>query len=351
MGRDVEMRVAALMSAALVLAVPRPAHAQGVASPHGALPAELTCTSCHGTEKWSPLRSDLAFDHGDTGFRLEGRHGEVACARCHTSLEFQRVATAEPGDCASCHLDVHEGTIARACAACHTGDSFAQLDYGVVHPADFPLEGAHLQTSCESCHTDDLGGAFRALDTDCASCHMGDYLTAPLVDHQRLGFSTVCSECHSSLDFRDVAFDHFVMSGGFELVGRHAGIECTACHSGAGGALPFAPASPDDCVACHRQDYDREHGGSGFPTDCLSCHNPFEWDGASFEHSFPIFSGAHDGEWDACADCHEVPGDFRSFTCLTCHRQPQMDDKHRDERGYAYESPTCLSCHPTGRGD
>jgi hypothetical protein len=350
MGRNVAPPFSTILASMLLLAITGQASAQAIASPHGDLPDGLACTSCHTTEAWKPIRLDLAFDHTDTGFRLSGRHEDVGCARCHATLDFRDVVT-EPGDCASCHLDVHEGAIARACDACHTSESFSTLDYGLVHPADFPLEGAHLQTSCESCHTDDLGGAFRALDRECASCHLGDYLTAPLVDHQRLGFSTVCGECHSSLDFRDVAFDHFVMSGGFELVGRHAGIECTTCHSGADGAIPFTPASPDDCLSCHQQDYDREHGGSGFPTDCLSCHNPFEWDGASFEHGFPIFSGAHDRNWNACSDCHTVPDDFGTFTCLSCHRQTQMDDTHRGERGYAYESRTCLSCHPTGRAD
>jgi hypothetical protein len=328
----------------------RDASGQAVGTPHGALAAELSCTSCHTTQGWSPLRRDLEFDHASTGFRLDGRHADVSCAQCHARLVFS-AAAAEPGDCAGCHLDVHQGTLARSCSACHSTTAFSDLDYGVVHPANFPLEGAHLQTSCESCHTDDLGGAYRALDTDCVSCHLGEYLAAPLVDHQQLGFSTVCYECHSLLDFRNVSFDHFIVAGGFELVGRHAGIECTACHAGPGGALPTPAASPDDCVACHRSDYDREHHGTGFPTDCLACHNPFEWDGASFDHSFPIFSGPHGGEWNACADCHEVPGDFGSFSCLGCHRQPQMDDKHKEEGGYAYESGACLSCHPTGRGD
>jgi len=296
------------------------------------------------------LRPDLEFDHASAGFGLDGRHADVSCAQCHAGLAFD-ATTPEPGNCASCHVDVHQGTLARTCSACHSTTSFSDLDYGVVHPSDFPLEGAHLQTSCESCHTNDLGGAFRALETDCASCHLGEYVATPLVDHQQLGFSTVCNECHSSLDFRDVSFDHFIVSGGFELVGRHAGIECTACHDGPGGALPTSSASPDDCVACHQSDYDREHRGSGFPTDCLACHNPFEWDGAGFDHSFPIFSGSHGGEWNACSDCHEVPGDFDSFSCLGCHRQAPMDDKHKEERGYAYESGACLSCHPTGRED
>lgn len=255
---------------------------------------------------------------------------------------------------------------------------------------------------------------------------MRDYVASALVDHQQLGFSTDCTECHSSLDFRDVAFDHFTISGGFELVGQHAGIECTSCHSLPGGGLPVVPSGPEDCIACHLSDYEEEHAGSGFPTDCLSCHTPDTWDdaefdhaqttgfelipnhdqldcfschvgstsqtlwnpsgpqdcytchitdyqdqhtgsgfstdctvchetttwsGATFNHSFPIYSGPHrEGEaWNDCADCHTVPGDFQVFSCFQCHGQNQMDDKHSEVSGYAYDSPTCLSCHPTGR--
>jgi hypothetical protein len=325
-----------------------PLAGQQTANPHGALPDEVTCTSCHGTDSWSPLRADVAFEHDETAFPLDGRHSEVSCAQCHADLVFDEADDA-PGDCASCHLDVHLGTITRTCASCHSTTSFTSVDADVAHSAGFPLEGAHLQTSCESCHRSDLGGAFRPLDTACSSCHMGDYFSSSLVDHQALGFSTACTDCHSSMAFRDVAFDHFIVSGGFELAGAHGGIECTTCHSGPGGSLPVPTANPTDCMACHVDDYDREHRGSGFPTDCLSCHSPFTWDGASFDHSFPIFSGAHAGEWNGCEDCHETPGDFQTFSCLGCHRQPEMDDKHRDERGYAYDSPTCLSCHPTGR--
>jgi len=324
---------------------------QTTSNPHGSLPEEMTCTSCHSTDAWTPLRGDLAFDHAETGFPLDGRHAAASCARCHAGLEFDadrdRYA-AGLGDCASCHLDVHQGSITRTCASCHSTVSFADVNVGAAHAA-FPLEGAHLQTGCESCHQTDLGGAFRALDTECSSCHMGDYFSSAVVDHQALGFSTVCTDCHSTLAFRDVAFDHFVMSGGFELVGRHAAIDCTTCHNGPGGDVLIPSSSSADCVACHVDDYDREHSGMGFPTDCMACHDPFGWDGASFEHSFPIFSGAHSGEWNDCADCHQTPSDYASFSCLGCHRQPEMDDKHRDERGYAYDSPTCLSCHPDGR--
>jgi hypothetical protein len=81
------------------------------------------------------------------------------------------------------------------------------------------------------------------------------------------------------------------------------------------------------------------------------------WGDATFEQHdqvFPINSGAHAGRWTSCADCHTVPDDFSSFSCLTCHEhsQARMDDKHLGEvSGYVYESSACLSCHPRGRGE
>jgi hypothetical protein len=74
----------------------------------------------------------------------------------------------------------------------------------------------------------------------------------------------------------------------------------------------------------------------------LSNHDPL----------FPIYSGEHDGEWSDCQDCHSNPATFTEFTCLTCHehRQDEMDQKHQGIPGYAYESISCLSCHPRGEG-
>jgi len=322
-------------------------------SPHRQIPEGLACTACHTAEAWSPLRPDLEFDHaGATGFALDGQHGELSCQSCHADLTFDEIES-DRSDCASCHLDVHLGTPTRPCASCHTTESFRQLPDGIVHPADFPLEGAHLQTSCESCHSDDLGGAFSPPDRECWSCHMGDYYSSVLVDHEALGFSTYCLDCHSTLDFRDVAFDHFTISGGFELIGRHAGIECTSCHSLPDGGLPVTPAGPDDCIACHLDDYQHEHGGSGFPTNCLACHDTFSWEGGEFDHlaatGFQLLQG-HDQL--PCVACHVGSSSETVFSpsgpqdCYACHQ----DDYQREHGGTGF-STDCASCHqPTSWG-
>jgi len=288
----------------------------------------------------------MQFDHASTGFVLDGRHQGVSCESCHEGLRYDD-DDVQQNDCASCHLDVHLGTPTRSCSACHTTASFRELPAGIVHPADFPLEGAHLQASCESCHQDDLGGAFSPPGRECTSCHMGDYLTSTLVDHQSLGFATTCLDCHSTLSFRDVAFDHFTMSGGFELRGAHRGVECTTCHSLPNGDVPFAPTGPQDCVACHIADYQSQHGGTGYPTDCLACHNESTWDGAEFDHLVATgFELIPNHDQLPCVACHVGSTSQTIFSptgpqdCIACH-QVDYDQQHT---GTGF-STNCLACH------
>src|SRR5690606_36088173 len=129
-----------------------------------------------------------------------------------------------------------------------------------------------------------------------------------------------------------------------------ATVSCDACDIPPDNALRFSATRQNDCVGCHRSYYDREHTGTGFPITCTDCHDDRTWRGATFDHDpfFPIYSGEHRGEWNRCQDCHQAPGDFCTFTCLTCHSRSEMDDEHEDERGYVYESVQCLACHPRG---
>jgi hypothetical protein len=326
------------------LAVPAAASGQQAASPspHGSLPAELDCSACHTPRGW---------------FQLTGRHDKVSCARCHLRLRFDEPQLDMAG-CSSCHVDVHQGRMRGACVSCHNTTSFRDVAGLSVHArTSFLLTGAHLQVACESCHRDDRGGAYTALNTECVACHESEYASSEGIDHVAAGFSTACQDCHGTLAWGNWAsFDHVSASGGFPLRGSHAGLICEACHVMPGLDPKFSASGPDDCYACHAQDYDRQHAGSGFPTDCTGCHRETRWGDATFadhDRVFPITSGAHRGQWDGCETCHTVPSDFRSFTCFNCHEhsQTRMDEKHREERGYAYDSNLCYSCHRNGRAD
>jgi hypothetical protein len=323
-----------------------------VVSPHGQLPKDLDCSTCHTAEGWRKLRTPLGFDHSRSGFVLSGVHARTACAQCHLDLRFDGPAIAQ-NDCGSCHVDVHEGRMLQSCSECHTTSSFDDVDGELVHArTSFPLTGAHRQVTCEACHTNDEGGAFTALPTDCVSCHEADYQNAKTVDHVANGYPTDCTRCHTTMAWGDSpAFDHASVSGGFALVGAHTRLRCASCHQVPGMQPLFSPASQDDCVACHQADYDRQHGGSAFPTTCVSCHNVNSWGDANFDHAatgFPLV-GAHSSL--DCATCHAASHNLASLPsgpddCVACH-QADYDGVHA---GSGIPT-TCSACHTTSSWD
>lgn len=351
-------RMAGLIASAaavLLAAPPSPAHAQVAAqiSPHGELSIEIDCVACHTSEGWRPARTEMDFDHdAATGFPLDGRHVAATCAGCHLELRFDEPRVA-PEDCAYCHIDVHQGRFSDDCVACHDTNSFAARMGPEVHArTNFPLTGAHAQIPCEGCHTDDRAGAFAPLPSDCVACHGRQYRATTFPDHAALGYPVDCRACHGTTTWHGAPFDHVQASGGFELLGSHARIACTSCHSPPNGEVRYAASGSADCFACHRADYDREHGGRGFPTTCQTCHTTETWDDATYDHDaqfFPIFSGKHEEKWNSCGDCHpSSPESYAVFTCLTCHTSGKTNEQHSEVSGYAYESASCLACHPQG---
>ncbi len=435
MNRTIVFPLAVLALLLATAALPRALTAQRADSqnPHGVLPRGLDCTNCHLPNAWTPVKEDIVFDHNrGTRFPLDGRHASATCGSCHLNNRFDQ-PQATPADCTSCHVDVHQGNLSSNCLSCHNTLSFTEVRGLDVHAAtQFPLLGAHMQVTCESCHLDDRRGAFTTLDTHCLSCHQPDYQDAQSIDHVDADFPETCEQCHNTLAWAGgTVFDHITVSRGFPLFGAHEQTSCRGCHIMPGAALINTPANENDCVSCHLADYQEEHGGSRFPTTCLQCHTQDTWDDATFDHNtatafplvgahirtncdnchtqpgnrlifppgnpedciachladyqkehattgfpttclschtqeewgnatfqdhdaqfFPIFSGKHRNKWNNdCTTCHAVAGNFASFTCLNCHEhnKTKMDDKHKDEAGYVYESTACLSCHPDGR--
>lgn len=334
--------------ALLALLPGRAAAQQGTPSPHGETRVAIDCGRCHTSSGWSPARTPMVFDHArETGFRLTGEHRRIDCLACHTDARFDRPRAALE-ECATCHVDPHEGTLSIDCAQCHETLSFREARAPELHRrTSFPLIGAHAAVECERCHRDGLATAVEPLAVECVSCHATDYVRVRFPDHQALSFPDDCAECHPPTAWGAGRFDHAAQAG-FPLVGAHLRAACTSCHTPPGYDVPFAAAGPDDCVACHSADADRAHPGAFQPT-CVDCHSVETWRGATFDHDgfFPIFSGEHRGKWDACQDCHTT-GVYSTFTCSRCHARGEMDDKHSDEPGYAYDPILCLSCHPRG---
>ena len=365
-------------------------------NPHGDI--AIACEACHTADGWRPLRDDPDFEHArDTGFALEARHAQAACAGCHLGLRFTGLADLG-GECQTCHVDVHRGALSDACQSCHEPTDWALVDGVEVHAQTaFPLTGSHLQVSCESCHTQGAGAAaFSPLPADCLGCHQDALQSteASLVPHVASGFPSDCETCHTTVAWSAGPFDHAGVSGGFALVGAHDALACSSCHvPGPDFAPLFDAAGQNDCLSCHEADQASatiDH--SGFPSDCAQCHTTATWDGATADHTLlsggfglvgahvsldcsachtpdlaPIWEPA--GQND-CLTCHEpdyqataggivdhVAGGF-STTCTECHGVDQWQSAQFDHAtssgGFAlvgaHEALACASCHSGSGG-
>ncbi|MCX6305755.1 MAG: cytochrome c3 family protein [Bacteroidetes bacterium] len=315
-------------------------------SPHGDGFA-VNCMDCHNTAGWTIDMKTLVFDHSTTKFPLTGQHQAVNCKLCHTSLDFTKAGT----ECVSCHTDMHNQTLGPDCGRCHTPVSWVVNNITELHQKSrFPLVGKHLATDCFACHKNASASLlnFAPLGVECIDCHKAP--VPPQTDHSK--FSTNCTECHSmnAFSWTGASINH----GFFPLTGGHKISNCQECHKNSN----YSEASPI-CFTCHEPTYNGtsnpNHNTIGFSTSCKDCHttNP-GWKPAEYrEHdakSFPIYSGKHNGTWNSCAECHTNPASYAQFTCIDCHdhNQPDMNGQHGDVQGYAYNSPACFACHPTG---
>lgn len=288
----------------------------------------VECQNCHTTASWA----ETTFDHfSSTGFALVASHAPISCDSCHTGNKLE-VAT--PTECVGCHLedDAHDGINGRECATCHRETDWLDVRFDHAVDAAFPLDGAHAELACSSCHIEPVAVGLPA--TTCIGCHAGD-------DPHERQLGEDCAGCHSERIWaEDVRFDHGL--GQFPLLGMHADAACEACH-----ASPAFLDAPDECIDCHAEDDVHE---ARLGPDCGLCHSPVEWLRWHFDHDaqtdFPL-EGVHRGL--DCIGCHReavtaLAGIELATECGSCHR---ADDVHRGSFG-----DDCGACHrPTSFGD
>lgn len=315
---------------------------------HSALGLSQDCATCHTQTDWSTTN----FPNHNDFYPLNGAHATIAnqCALCHNG-DYNNT----PNTCAGCHLDNYNATTnpshtalgySTECASCHNETAWqpATFDHNLTN---FPLTGSHTTVNCIECHANGYSGT----PTACNACHQTDYNESVNPDHQSLNLSTDCISCHTtSPDWNPASFA--VHNDYYVLAGAHAAIanQCATCHNG------NYNNTPSTCVGCHQADYNQtnnpSHQALGFSTNCASCHTESAWSPASYnEHDneyFPIYTGAHAGQWDACSECHTNANNYAIYTCVGCHTNPQTNQQHAGVNGYVFENSACLACHPTG---
>lgn len=250
------------------------------------------------------------------------------------------------------------------CSACHSPDGWKLGAKAGASGFDhdrtgFPLRAAHVQASCAGCHA---SGA--KPPTTCNGCHKDP--------HQgRQG--AACAECHQPTAWADTQTLAQHRTTRMPLTGRHATVECTACHKRQ--AERTWRDVPVDCYACHRAEYHRgdvhpthdgRDGQVAFPRDCGLCHQPTGWSpaltdpfalprtAARRDHDavFAISTGSHAAA--ECAACHVDRARTAAVRCDGCHLDARLRTQHLSATARAgglvssRVATGCLRCHPRG---
>ncbi len=241
------------------------------------------CDRCHDVKGFQPIRFGLE-EHERLPFRLEGAHRVAACGSCHPhepaladrfpaaareelvrrgrpvklALALYDVA-GELGRCETCHVDPHEGQLARAqgCAACHGVESWRKARFDHARDSRFALTGKHAQAPCAACHRPERAGAairYRPLELACAGCH-ADPHAGQLTVAGPPGTRSDCARCHGADDWKRTLFRHEKPFTDYALTGKHAKVACERCHVAVkvadGVAVRRYRPLPRACEACH----------------------------------------------------------------------------------------------------
>lgn len=278
-----------------------------------------SCENCHNPRSWT----DTSFNHArDTNFPLEGSHGELSCADCHSDEPFSDELDQA---CVSCHFedDEHDQHFGPDCGLCHTDVTWDAIDFDHGRDTDYPLRGAHEPIECVACHVEPIFET--PLASDCSACHSDD-------DPHDGEQGTQCETCHNEIAWdKDVFFDHGLTL--FPLLGKHVEVACDDCHE----SHVFRDADTE-CESCHREE---DPHNDRYVEACALCHSPVDWAVWRFDHNirtdFPI-EGAHANI--TCDTCHRQSLSVTKklgSRCGECHRS---DDVHDGEFGF-----DCKRCH------
>jgi len=306
---------------------------------HAAANFATDCQTCHTTQRWQ----GALYDHNVTRFPLTGAHRQARCQSCHGDNVF----TGKTMGCVSCHLadftatrnpNHVSGGFPQQCQTCHTTTRWqpAQFDHNAT---GFPLTGAHVGRSCQSCH---VNNNYQLQYTDCYQCHASDFQQPINPNHVSANFSHDCTQCHAMTVWRPSTFNHATTL--FPLTGAHTTATCQSCHTNGNYQLVYT-----DCYQCHQSDFQQttnpNHVAGNFSHDCTQCHSTTGWGGGSFDHSttnFPL-TGAHQAV--TCQTCH-VNGNYQlQYTdCYQCH-QSNFQQSTNPNHVTGNFSHDCTQCH------
>ena len=215
------------------------------------------CSGCHNEIGFEWPDYDWE-DHNESSFPLEGGHLATPCFACHLQ-EDQWVYKDLDRTCFGCHENIHGDRIGEEfmgdneCSRCHVPDTWSAVSFD-HNRTNYPLEGAHVNVACRSCHFENTievenEQTFSGLSHHCYDCHWdqhrGQFVEEDVTD---------CASCHEEEAWVPSLFDHDDTD--FPLDGAHANLDCVKCHneqSDAQGIFVSYYVEKFECQDCHGQ--------------------------------------------------------------------------------------------------
>ena len=316
------------------------------------------CLNCHSMEGWKPAPG---FNHNKTKFALAGKHKNVQCASCHKEITdnkyeedktFLKFAGLLYQACTNCHRDIHQNKFGQNCTRCHNTTGWSNYNsQNFNHSAtQYPLQGMHLEVSCEKCHHP--GQPMRGLKfANCIDCHE-DYHQGRFIKRPGKGD---CKECHSVEGFRSVLFtleEHNKTS--FVLEGGHLAIPCNSCHHkinlGTSSEIVKFDFPSTACKDCHTDPHSGTVSKYLAKNGCSACHSLESWKIIKFNHQQTKFPLEFKHTTLPCLSCHKQDKEkmilLRSLPpdCHNCHQDSHYNQFAESREGNS--SPTnCKRCH------
>ncbi len=306
------------------------------------------CEACHSVKDgWAKY----TFRHESKkyrGYKLEGKHKEVVCEKCHERKEIRfsefkkkkksLVGTFNPTDskvCSDCHYDIHEGQFEkRNCDTCHSLKS-GWKDFTFRHESPkysgYKLEGKHKEVECQKCHErseviyDEFnkkkrvsaGKYIPVKSEQCSDCHY-DVHKGQFVDKK-------CEVCHSPENaWKDNSFKHeSEQYKGYKLQGKHKDVVCEKCHERSNLTYlefsiektavigTYKPLKSETCESCHKDEHKGKYKDSkGLQgVMCDNCHSAEkEWKESIYKHN-------SEGKYKR----YNPNGQIKESQCEACH--------------------------------
>ena len=211
------------------------------------------CDACHSLYDPFTTTSFGFSEHEQTDFPLEGSHLATPCFACHLDEEKWNF-TSIGSRCVDCHDNIHEDYISAEfypdedCTTCHNTDMWSLVSFD-HNATEWPLEGQHQLVDCRQCHFEETeDGAFQQffvnLSTECMNCHENIHGNQFAIEG-----TTDCKRCHSTEGWGPEAFDH--SNTAFPLEGKHAELDCDACHNTFENNIRVFTIEKFECIDCH----------------------------------------------------------------------------------------------------